>query len=68
MSRSVTLAGYACLALAALACQLTGIVSRRTATLGDALTLLTRSLLGRLLVLAGWLWLGWHLFVRSRWG
>jgi hypothetical protein len=67
MSRSVTLAGYACLGVAAVAYQLAGTVRRRTPTLGDALRLLTRSLLGRLLLLGGWMWLGWHLFVRSRW-
>jgi hypothetical protein len=34
-------------------------------TLPDALTLLTRSRTARILVVLGWMWLGWHLFARG---
>ena len=33
--------------------------------LGDVLAFLMRPRVGRWFVLIGWLWLGWHLFVRS---
>jgi hypothetical protein len=64
MSRTVTLWGYAVLAVAAVAYQVAGLVLRRTATLGQALTRVTRVRAGRLLLLAAWLWAGWHTFVR----
>ena len=64
MSRTVTLWGYAVLAVAAIACQVAGLVLRRTATLGEALRRVTRLPAGRLLLLAGWFWAGWHTFVR----
>lgn len=67
MTRTVAFAGYALLAVAIAGYELAGLVWRRTPTLGDALTLVTRSRVGRWLLLAGWLWLGWHLFVRSDW-
>ncbi|MDQ1520421.1 MAG: hypothetical protein QOI55_1494 [Actinomycetota bacterium] len=40
------------------------IVSDRVPSLGDVLALLTRTAVGVVLVMLGWLWLGWHLFVR----
>ena len=64
MSRAVTLWGYAVLAVVALIFQAGGLVFRRTATLGQALTRVTRVRAGRYLLLAGWLWVGWHTFVR----
>lgn len=64
MSRSVTLWGYAALAVAAVVYQLAGLTLRRTATLGQALARITQARAGRLLLLAGWLWAGWHSFVR----
>lgn len=39
----------------------------RWATLGDVLRLLQRPLAGRMLLTAGWVWLGWHAFVRGDW-
>ena len=67
MSRPVTLLGYALLVLAMAAYQLAGTLRRRTPTLGEALQPLRRSLAGRVVLLAAWLWVGWHLFVRGRW-
>ena len=68
MSRTITLAGYAVLALAFLACQLWALVTGRMATLGQAASWVVRRPAGRWLLLAGWLWIGWHLFVRSHAG
>jgi hypothetical protein len=67
MSRTITLAGFAVIALAMLGYELAGLIFRRTPTLGDALNLVTRSRPGRWIVLGAWLWLGWHLFVRASW-
>jgi hypothetical protein len=64
MSRGITLWGYAVLVVVALVYQVAGLVLRRTATLGQAITRVTRFRAGRLLVLATWLWAGWHTFVR----
>lgn len=64
MSRTVTLWGYALLAVAALAYQVVGVMLRRTATLGQALRRVTHFPAGRIVLLASWLWAGWHTFVR----
>lgn len=64
MSRAATLWGYAVLALAVVAYQAAGLVLGRTATLGQVLHRVTRVPAGRFLLLAGWLWAGWHTFVR----
>ncbi|HEV8623632.1 MAG TPA: DUF6186 family protein [Acidimicrobiia bacterium] len=64
MSRAVTLWGYAVLAVAGVAYQVAGVVLGRTATLGQALSRVTKVRAGRFLLLAGWLWAGWHTFVR----
>lgn len=65
MSRTVTLAGYALIVAAGLAYELAGRLRRRTPTLTEAVLMLTRRPAGRAFVLTGWLWLGWHLFVRG---
>lgn len=65
MTRPVTLAGYVLLAAAMVTYQALGLLLRRTATLGQAVATLRRSRTGRLTLLATWLWLGWHLFVRA---
>jgi Family of unknown function (DUF6186) len=66
MSRSVTLLGYALLVVCAGGLE---VAARRrgSATLGDALTITLRSRAARFALLAAWLWLGWHLFVRVDW-
>jgi hypothetical protein len=66
MSRTVTLAGFAVLALVAVGLE---VAARRGrgATFAAAVGRLVRRRPVRLLVLAGWLWLGWHLFVRVDW-
>jgi hypothetical protein len=66
MNSTMTLAGYAVLAAAAVALQL-GARRRGSATFGDAMALTLRWSPVRLLVLAAWLWVGWHFFVRVDW-
>jgi hypothetical protein len=65
MSRTVTLAGFVVLAVAIIAFQALGLLRRRSATLGQAIATLARTRPGRPLLLAAWLWWGWHLFVRG---
>lgn len=66
MTRLVTLAGYAAIAAWALGLE---VAARRGAggTLGDALAVALRPWPVRMIVLAAWLWLGWHVFVRVDW-
>jgi Family of unknown function (DUF6186) len=66
MSRSVTLLGYALLVVSAGGLE---VAARRrgSATFADALAVTLRSRAARLVLLAAWLWLGWHLFVRVDW-
>ena len=66
MSRTITLAGYCLLAAALAGLQLASLVSGRTPTIGQVASMIASRRSGRWLLLAGWLWLGWHLFVRSR--
>ena len=58
--------GWILLGLATLIAEVVGLLSNgRFPTFGGVLDFLTRSRPGRWFVLIGWLWLGWHLFVRS---
>lgn len=67
MSRTATLVGYAVIAAALLGYQVVALVWRRTPTLGDAVLVITRRPWARGLLLAFWLWVGWHVFVRADW-
>ena len=67
MTRLVTLVGYGVLALCAVGLEAAARRSRRRATFGQALDAVLRRWPVRLALLAGWLWLGWHLFVRVDW-
>jgi hypothetical protein len=64
-TRTVTLAGYALIVGTMLVLQLAALTTQRLPTLHQALSVVLRHRPGRLLVLAAWLWLGWHVFVRS---
>ena len=66
MSRLITLAGYAILVGTALGLE---VAARRgrVASLGEALGIALRPWPVRLVLIAAWLWLGWHLFVRVDW-
>ena len=66
-SRGITLVGFAVLAAAVLALEVLARRSSRFCTLGEALTVALRHRLVRILLQGGWLWLGWHLFVRVEW-
>ena len=68
MNRTVTLVGYCVTAAALLGCQLASLVSRRIPSIGQVASLIASRTTGRVLLLAGWLWVGWHLFVRSHVG
>lgn len=65
MSRTVTLVGYCVIAAALLACQVASRVSCHIPSIGQFVSLVASRRAGRWLLLAGWLWMGWHLFVRT---
>jgi hypothetical protein len=65
MSRTTTLVGYCVLAAALLGCQLASFVSPRMPSVGQVASLIVSRRAGRWLLLGAWLWVGWHLFVRS---
>ena len=65
--RSVTLTGYVLIAAVAAGMELVARRSGRPCLPGDALDAVLRHRPLRVLVQAGWLWLGWHLFVRVDW-
>lgn len=63
--RVITIAGYAIIIATLFGLEIAG--RRKTAaipTLGQVLSCAMRPRTGRLLILAGWLWLGWHFFAR----
>jgi hypothetical protein len=64
VSRTATLAGYVVLAVAMGGYQWLA-WRRGRATLGRLLGHLTSRRRARWPLLAGWLWLGWHVFVRA---
>jgi Family of unknown function (DUF6186) len=64
-TRIITIAGFALVLAALVALQLLGRrPDSRIPSLGQWLGYLMRLRAGRLLVLLGWLWLGWHYFAR----
>ncbi|HEX6596296.1 MAG TPA: DUF6186 family protein [Acidimicrobiales bacterium] len=65
--KTVTMAGYAVVALWAVGLEIAARRSGRVATLGAALCSALRWRPVRGAILAGWLWLGWHVFVRASW-
>ena len=68
MSRTTTLVGYCVVAVLLIGCQLASVVSSRVPSIGQVASLIASRRAGRWLLLAGWLWVGWHLFVRSHVG
>lgn len=65
MSTEITVAGYSILVTLGVAYELAGRLGRRTPTLAVAFGVLLRNPVARWAVLAGWMWVGWHVFVRS---
>lgn len=61
------MAGYLLIAVACLAMEVAGRLSRRFPAMGDAVAIFSRFRFGRPLMLAAWLWAGWHFFVRANW-
>jgi uncharacterized protein DUF6186 len=65
ITRIITIIGFVCVISALVTLE---IVARRDTnripTVGQWLGYLMRARAGRLLVLLGWLWLGWHYFAR----
>ena len=57
--------GWVLVAAGFAAVELGAVATRRWATVADVVRALTRWRTLRLACLAGWLWLGWHFFVRS---
>lgn len=69
MNTAVAVAVWVGLAVVVVGLQLAGLATRhRFPTFGDAAAYAMRWWLGRVLLLSGWIWLGWHTFVRSHAG
>lgn len=68
MSRTLTLAGYLAIATGALVLELVARFGSRRPSLGDFVGVCVRFRYGRAVMLAVWLWAGWHFFVRANWG
>lgn len=64
MTRTTTVAGYAVLVGLLITCEAIGRKTGRVATFARTTDTLARFGPLWFLVLAGWLWLGWHLFTR----
>ncbi len=67
MTRTVTLLGYGIAVVCAVGLETVARRSGRLATFGAAFSRAMRPWPVRVLVQLGWLWLGWHLFVRVDW-
>jgi hypothetical protein len=63
--RTVWLAVWAALAVAVLAWTWVTARSDRLPGLGEVVRRVRRRALGDVLLVAGWAWVGWHLFVRT---
>ncbi len=61
-------AGYLLLAVAAAGMELAARLTGRLPLLGEAVAAVNRTMTGRWLLLAAWIWAGWHFFVRANWG
>jgi hypothetical protein len=68
MTRAVTVAGFVVLATAIVGVQIAALRGAHVATVDTVVRALVRRRPARVLVLAAWLWLGWHLFVRAHHG
>jgi hypothetical protein len=66
-TRAANLAVWLALALTVAALQVSCVARRAPASLGAAVAALRSRSAGRLLLASGWLWFGWHVFVRGSW-
>ena len=67
MTRVVTIAGYALVVVIGLGLELFARRTQRLATFAEVLAAALRYWPLRVLLQAGWLWIGWHVFVRVDW-
>lgn len=67
MSRILTLVGYAVIAVSAVGLEVAARRSGRFSTFPEAISVAARRWRFRVVLQAGWLWFGWHLFVRVEW-
>lgn len=66
MTWLITVLGYLVLAASATGLELAA-RRRGSGSFGDAVTIVMGRWPARVILLATWLWLGWHLFVRVDW-
>ena len=64
-SRTLTFVGYGAILVLIIALATFARHRANWMTLPDALSALTRKRFVRILVVIGWIWLGWHLFARG---
>jgi hypothetical protein len=64
-SRALTFAGFALIALVAVVWEVVSILRMPNMTIGRAVRWAMRARTARLLFLAFWIWVGWHLFARG---
>jgi hypothetical protein len=67
-ARALILVGYVAVVAGALVLEASARRRGTPTTFGATSSTVLRYRPARLVVLAGWLWLGWHLFVRVDWG
>ncbi|MCU1466277.1 MAG: hypothetical protein JWM72_2205 [Actinomycetia bacterium] len=66
LSHSVTIAGWVVLGVAFAAAWIGALASHgRFPTAGALLRMATHHVVVRVLLLAGWVWVGWHFFVHT---
>jgi Family of unknown function (DUF6186) len=64
-TRAITIAGFAAIIAALVVLEILGRrETNRIPALGEWLGYIMRPRAGRVLILLGWLWLGWHYFAR----
>ena len=64
-TRELTFVVWGLLAAAFVVAQVVAVKTHRLPTLAELIRFLVRHPAARVAFLAGWLWLGWHFFVRS---
>ena len=64
-SRTITFVGFGLILVAMITWATVAALVPSWMSLPDAFRVLTRRRAVRLLVVAGWIWLGWHLFARG---
>lgn len=67
MTREVTVAGYVLVVVIGLGLELVARRTGRLVTFEEMLAAALRRWPVRVLLQAGWLWVGWHVFVRADW-